>query len=173
MSSSNWVGIVAFDASHDCTAFSTGLASVDAWFPAKALPEQLAGRMVTHVCLDEDGGVVAFYSVKHIIVSLDGTSRRIQETEETGGMTTGLLIAQMGVRSDLQDNGMGTRVLHSAMKHSVTLHMGAPFKLLVVDAENPSLVSFYEHRGFAPLSNDLRMVMKMSAVRKVVAQLGA
>lgn len=130
--------------------------------------------MRTHVFTSHtEPHVVAFFSLKHIIVNLEGASRKMRDTAdaESGGATTGLLLAQMGVRSEAQGSGVGKRVVHHAMKVAATLHMQAAFRLMVVDAENAGLMGYYQQFGFTPLANDLRMVMKMSAVNRIVDEL--
>lgn len=77
----------------------------------------------------------------------------------------------MGVRTDLLGNGIGRCVVDQVLRVATDLHTHSTFRLLVVDAENPELVPYYEKYGFRPLTNDLRMVMKMSAVRKIVTGL--
>lgn len=159
--------------SHNTSVFASGLVSVDRWFCTSALAEQKAGRVRTHVLVSSEAEIVAFFSLKHIIVNLEGASRRMRDTAdgEPGGATTGLLLAQMGVRLEFQGGGIGRRVVGYAMKVAAALHLQAAFRLMVVDAENAGLVAYYQQFGFAQLANDLRMVMKMSAVNRVVAEL--
>lgn len=166
-----WSQVEALCGSHDISTFTTGLPSVDDWFESKALPEQNAGRVRTHLCLSPDGDIVAFYALKLIVVNVEGGSRKIRDTAEAGGSATGLLLAQMGVREDLHGRGAGSNVVRQVMKEASEQHHRASFRLLVVDAENPTLVPYYERFGFSQLAGDLRMVMKMSAVNKIVAQL--
>jgi len=168
-----WSSITLLDSSHDVLGFKTGLDSVDGWFCEKALNEQAAGRVSTHVCLSDQTEIMAFYALKHIIVNLEGSSRRLRDTAESGadGATTGLLLAQMGVRADLQGAGVGKCVVKQVLQVAADLHNQSAFRLLVVDAENPKLLPYYEKYGFTPLANDLRMVMKMSAVHEIVGGL--
>jgi predicted N-acetyltransferase YhbS len=165
---SAWSHVALLDSHHDISTFSTGLASVDQWFANNALPEQAAGRVRTHVCLSEANEIVAFFSLKHIIVTVEGASSILRQTAETAGATTGLLLAQMGVRTDLQGAGVGKQVIRQVMTVAANLHAQAPFRLLVVDAEHEGLVSYYRRLGFRRLTNDPRLVMKMSAVHKIL-----
>ncbi|OQQ21539.1 hypothetical protein A4U94_14490 [Prescottella equi] len=155
------------------SSFKTGLESVDDWFCNKALHAQKAGQARTHVCLSVETEIVAFFALKNIIVNLEGSTKTMQriaefKVEDAAGATTGLLIAQMGVRSGLQGAGMGKGVVRHVMKVASELHKQSTFHLLVVDAENTDLIPYYGKFGFRQLKNDLRMVMKMSAVHKVV-----
>jgi ribosomal protein S18 acetylase RimI-like enzyme len=166
-----WESVVQLDFTHDCDGFVTGLQSVDAWFPEKAIAEQISGRMATFVCLTANGEVVAFFSVKHNVVKLDGASNTMRATADIDGMASGLLLAKMGVRRDLQGAGLGKLLVRHVMVHAAEQHRAAPFRLLVVDAENEALLPFYSSFGFRQLTNDLRLVMKMSAVNRIVAEL--
>lgn len=138
------------------------------WVQTKAHSERESGRVGTHVCLAHNGDVLAFYAVKHIIVSLTGASRKMRDTAEADGVTTGLLLAQMGIREDHQGSGAGKLLMRHVLREAARLHADAPFKLLVVDAADVSLTSFYEGFGFAPLKGSYRMAIKMSAVRRAV-----
>jgi len=151
------------------STFTTGLLSVDKWFGANALDEQNAGRVRTHLCVSDNGDIVAFFALKHIIVSLEGTSSRLRQSGDANGQATGLLLAQMGVRSNLQGNGAGKQVVQQVFVVAATVLAQASFQLLVVDAESERLVPYYEQFGFRRLPNDRRLVMKMSAVHKLVS----
>lgn len=166
-----WSNVERLDASHDASQFRCGLESVDEWFWTQAL-DQLA-RVSTHVCLSAERDVLAFYSFRHIIVSLDGASNTMRRGAEVDGSSTGLLLAQMGVHVDHQGNGMGKALLRQAMRVAADLHDQAPFRLLVLDAENEGLVDFYQRVGFKPLAGDLRLVMKMSAVHRLLSGLAS
>lgn len=164
-----WSSVALLDRTHNLTGFSSGLTSVDDWFGGKALPEQTTGRVRTHVCLSPEDEIVAFFALKHINVNVENGSRAIRDTAEVGGVSTGLLLAQMGVHQKHQGNGVGKQVVGQVLRKASALHQDAAFRLLVVDAENSGLVPYYSKFGFKQLSGDLRMVMKMSAVNKAVA----
>lgn len=168
MTPAAWSSIATLDDTHDVSTFTTGVVSVDQWFQGKALDEQLAGRVRSHVCLGENLDIVAFFALKHIIVNVEGASSALRRSAEAGGAATGLLLAQMGVREDLRGVGIGKRVVRQVMMPAAALHAQASFRLLVVDAENESLVPYYMRYGFKPLANDVRLIMKMSAVHKIV-----
>ena len=176
MTGSHWASVELLSNTHDVSAFETGLRSVDEWFCKKALSAQKAGQISTHLCLSAESAVVAFYALKMIIVNLEGSSSKLRataefEVEDAAGATTGLLLAQMGVWSRLQGGGVGKAVVLHVMRVASELHKQSAFRLLVVDAENSGLIPYYEQYGFRLLANELRMVMKMSAVHAIVKEM--
>lgn len=78
------------------------------------------------------------------------------------------LLGKMGVRTNAQGNGCGTRVLHRAMYSAAEAARQIGSRLLVVDALTTDLVPWYEKRGFHKLpQNERRLACKMSEVREI------
>lgn len=159
------VPVVEIDSSAD---FVTGLNSVDEWFTNNARDEHVAGRVRTHCCLSDEHGLVAFFALRMITLTLTGASSSMQRLADSDGSAAALLLAQMGVRVDLQRNGYGKHALLEALRAAAEIHHQAGFRVLVVDAENDDLITFYEKFGFRRVSSDRRMIMKMSAVHKLL-----
>ena len=177
MTVATWSSVALLDDTHDISAFTTGLDTVDNWFHTHAQKRQSEGRIATHLCLSGEGQIIAFYSLKHILVNLTGESSKLRKTAEANtssaddpGWSTALLLALMGVRADLHGQGVGKHVVTHILQEAANLHRKSPFSLLIVDAENPKLVPFYEKYTFKLLNRDRRLGVKMSLVRRTAEQ---
>ena len=146
-------------------SFSCGETKFDDWLRGQARTAASRGECITHVCSDTFGVPVAFYTLSATAISPDKVSRSLQ-----GGLHGSIpatLLGKMGVRTNAQGNGCGTRVLHHAM-YSAEAAKQVGSRLLVVDALTTDLVPWYEKRGFHKLpQSERRLVCKMSEVRKI------
>lgn len=151
---------------HDLTEFRCGLESVDEWFQTKAMPNRkLVG---THLCLNEAEEIVAFFALKTIIVSTEGMTSQLR-AGSTEGQSIAILLCQMGVAEPWQDMGHGKRLLRLAMAEALEAHKRSPVQLFAVDAENESLVSFYQKPGLKQIPNTLRLLAPMKALEKALS----
>lgn len=167
-----WERIELHDEKHPIESFNCGLTSVDEWVRNSSLTQNNAGRIRTHICLDTWGTVVAFYALKHVIVDVTGGSKStLRLADGPGGQATGMLLAQMGVNSSHQSKGVGKAVVNAAIHSAVEANQQAAFRLFVVDAENDSLVPYYEKFQFKRLGDSRRLIMKMSTANKIVEAL--
>lgn len=150
-------------------SFSCGETRFDDWLRGQARTAASRGECITHVCLDDFGMPVAFYTLSATSISSDDVSKSLQ-----GGLHGSIpatLLGKMGVRTNAQGSGCGTRVLHHAMYSAAEAAKQVGSRLLVVDALTTDLVPWYEKRGFHKLpQSERRLVCKMSEVRKICSR---
>lgn len=148
------------------SVFECGHSAFDRWLRDSAHNAALRGECVVHVCIDKSGIPVAFFTLSATSINSDNLSRN-----QKGGMhgpIPATLLGKMGVRTDIQGNGCGTRVLHRAMKYALDSALIVSSRLLVVDALTTDLIPWYTKRGFKKLpSSERRLVCKMSDVEKI------
>ncbi|MGW9020194.1 GNAT family N-acetyltransferase [Leucobacter chromiiresistens] len=149
-------------------SFRCGLASVDSWLQEKAISARPNVR--TTIFKRANEVPVGFYAARTIVVNVEGATSAVRQGSDRDSLHIGFLLAQMGVREDLQGTGIGSLILREAMSSAARSYSEAPFGLFVVDAENENLISYYEKFGLKPLRNDLRLVAPM---RKIVKALSA
>lgn len=174
MSECPWTSIEKDDGGRDLSGFSCGLESVDEWIHQQPRPHK--GLIAIHLCLGEDDDVMSFFALKHISVStetLPDENKKLKRGASRDGRSVGLLLAQMGVRADLQGSGIGRATIRESMRKAVRIQEISPFQLFVVDAANEELVDFYRTFGFTRIGTTLRLATPMKAVCKVVDRLGA
>lgn len=161
-----WSAVEALDDDHDIGAFDCGRPTVDTWFQEKALANRHS--LSTHVCVDGDEVVRAFFALKTVIVPTDDLPKRFAKGAQSGYVAA-ILLAQMGVRTADQGSGQGAEVLATAMRKAVEAHDASRVQLFIVDAADSGLVPFYEKYGLRLIPGTLRLVATMSAIKKAVA----
>ena len=167
MSEPSWSTIELFDGDrHDITDFSCGRQSVDDWFLGKAASS--AGRLSTHVCLDDAGSVRGFYAMKNTIVETADLPRRYQQPE---GRAVGILLAQMGLHVDDQGAGAGRALLEAAMNTALEAHRRSVVQMFLLDVADgdEKLATWYETAGLTRVPNTFQMVAKMTLLERVEA----
>lgn len=146
--------------------FGCGVSAFDQWLLTSAHGASSRGECVAHICVDSNGMPVAFFTLSATSISPNDVSNKFR-----GGLhgpIPATLLGKMGVRTDIQGNGCGTRVLHHAMHYALRSAQFVSSRLLVVDALTVDLVPWYENRGFRRLPNaERRLVCKMSDVEKI------
>lgn len=161
-----WASICPLTIDHAITDFESGLESVDNWFRFRAINAQ--GRVSTHVCVGSDGEVLAFFALKMAAVSTEGYSKGMAKGAEDGVLVAVFLV-QMGLAKPLQGKGYGEELLLVALEKCLEVDAASSVGLVVLDAATEKLVPFYQKYGFTRIENQMRMVVKMSTLRKSLA----
>ena len=156
MTEAPWVEVQQLAARHDIADFVSGSDAVDEWFREKALAN--AHTSSTHVCLDDEGVVCGFFALRAVVANVSGLSSNLKRVGDTQGMAPAVLLAWMGLRESHRGGGHGQRLFVRAVQEAVTLYHTARVPLLVVDAINEDLVSWYEKLGLKRIPNSLRLV---------------
>lgn len=146
--------------------FFSGLESVDTWFRDQAWGARPHVR--THVC-DSEGVRVGCFALRLAIVEVTGLSSAIRAGSNEAGQSIAILLAQMGVEEGQQGLGHGRTLVREAMKAAAAVHAISPAQLFVVDAENESLVRFYESMGLRRIDGTFRLMTPMSRIVKALA----
>lgn len=148
--------------------FTTGLDSVDNWFRGSSLSEQNSKRVITWLCLADDGTVVGFFALKTVVLTQHPQASS-KARNYFDNNSTGVLIAQMGISEALQGRGLGKCLLGEAISYAVAAADIAATRVVVLDAATPELIGFYQKFGFKRLSaSSNRMYLPMSTARKIV-----
>ena len=146
--------------------FSCGETKFDQWLNSSARAAESRGECNVHICIDAYEVPVAFFTLSSTSIRPNSISNKLR-----GGMSVSIpatLLGKMGVRTDIQGNGCGTKVLHHAMSMALESSKLVSSRLLVVDALTTDLVPWYEARGFRKLPNqERRLVLKMSDVANI------
>ncbi|MGL5865754.1 MAG: hypothetical protein ACRCYX_07755 [Dermatophilaceae bacterium] len=161
MSAHLWTAVAELTDAAQIHGFTCGREPVDSWLHDRALAAR--PTVTTRVYLDENRGVVAFAATTMVIVVVAGGTSK-QRAGSRDGHSVGYLLAQMGVRSDCANHGIGKAVVKDVMRSATRAHAEAPFPLFVVDAADESLVGYYEQLGLRRLRDTLRLATPMRSV---------
>lgn len=163
-----WKRVEPLGEHHDKTAFSCGQVAIDHWLHDEALNQQRQGNISVWVCVGEQDRLCAFFASRvHVLsvpTSLSSTRRKYWGVNERG-FAPAFMIAKLGLDRALQGRGYGKVLLHEALRKCVEAADRAACKLIVVDALDDRLVSFYENQGFVPIEGR-RLILSVKAVRK-------
>lgn len=149
-------------AAHDLERFDSGEAETDLWLRSNALRAQRQGSARTRVLVQVgDARVFGFYAI-----APHNTHREDLPSAAAGGLRVvpGYLIAQLAVDRSLQGQGIGGDLLRDALETVVAAAGAVGGRLVVVDAVNEDVVTFYEHHGFVRVGSSLRLYAKISRV---------
>lgn len=152
---------------HELGRFRSGNATLDAWLHDHARRADRAGTGRTYVWMEETGAVVAYYTLAPHVV------RRSDIPAKTGrgspDAIPSILLARLALATSLQGEGWGSVLLVDALGVAVGAVRKAGGRIVVVDAVDDEAAGFYEHHGFAPVSdNPRRLVMKASDAAKTL-----
>jgi len=136
---------------------------MDEWVTTKARQAHAASTARVHVCIDDDGDVCALFATSFDSVA----AAEVSNTAARGrSVLPSLLLARFAVRSDLRGSGLGIALFHEVIRVCMAIDAGAPISLLIVDAKNERLASWYEGLGFARFKNaSLRLYMSAKKVK--------
>lgn len=173
-SSNGWDHIVPIDNidRSSIEGFTCGVTQFDTWLLRESRTAVARGECQVHVCVDDANSPVAFFTLSSTAINsadLSGSARGVIH-----GQIPATLLGKLGVRSDLAGRGLGTRTLHHAMRFALDASLKVSSRLLVVDALDENLISWYMKQGFVQLpSGGLRLVCKMSKIRSICNEMGA
>ncbi|WP_204793826.1 GNAT family N-acetyltransferase [Olsenella profusa] len=148
--------------------FSCGNVHLDRWIRSQAMKDCLCGLCSCHVCVASDRSVSGFFTL---------SPTAVRPVDVSSGMRGGIrrlpipayLIGRLGVRTVLQGNGLGSRLLIEALRIVRDLARMGGGRLVIIDAKSEELAQWYEHFGFTRLKdNPLRLAMKMKTVERLV-----
>lgn len=154
--------------SHDLTAFSCGVESLDRWLQTQAGRAAHSDTARTYVWTEPASHVVvAYYAI---------TPAQIRREELSRSMSGGVsvvpvyLLARLAVDQRLHGQGLGGQLLRDALEVIVSAASRAAGRLIVVDAIDDGAAAFYRHHDFRPVVGDPhRLVMKISTAREALS----
>lgn len=147
---------------HELGAFDCAVASLNQWLTGQARRAQAADTARTYVWADDEGSVVAYYSI---------APTQVFRSDLTGGLAGGYsvvpayLLARLALDRTLRGRGYGSDLLVDALTTVVHASGTGAGRLIVVDAIDDKAASFYRRHDFIPVGNSNRLVMKVSTAR--------
>lgn len=145
--------------------FECGEEQIDAWVARYAAQARSRGTAVVYVTypVSEDGpgeSVAGFYTI---------SAHSVQRRETQAGWLTrntpqhipAILLGMLAVDKRHAGKGVGASLLQDAISRSRELSDMLGVKVLVVDALNPQVASFYEKFGFRPVNDRGAMALSL------------
>lgn len=136
--------------------------------------QQKRGECNVYVFLESDGtSIIGYYTLTP--TTLEITDLPIKLNKQYGRNTLGCtLLGMLAVHRDYEGKGLGRILIFDAMKRVISqTEVGASSAHLVLDADNPELVAWYEKLGFVPTtSNPMRLYMPFAKIEAVLKAAG-
>jgi GNAT superfamily N-acetyltransferase len=149
---------------HNLARFDCTEPSLNMWLAEHARRAQLAGTSRTYVWTPEGSDdVVAYYSI---------APTQVERAGLTGGQAGGFsivpayLLTRFALDRSIQGQGLSDDLLLDAVEVITKAASAAGGRLIVVDAINSRVATYYHRRGFHPIKGDaLRLVMKVETAK--------
>ena len=155
----------ALNAKHEIENFDCGVEVLDTWLKDHALTSQKKRTARTFVWHNGNQEVVAYFSLSAHTIQREDLPNKIAHGSPS--KIPAILLGKLALDKKLQDTGLGSELLHSALSIGcdATQYIGA--RLFVVDALNEEVGEFYKHYGFKEcLNTSLRLARKISDIQK-------
>ncbi|MBS2009691.1 MAG: GNAT family N-acetyltransferase [Cyanobacteria bacterium SZAS TMP-1] len=154
---------------HNLELFDCGKEPLNTWLKKYALQSQASGHTKTRVLVEENTVVIGYYSYNVISVEHeDSTPERVKKGLARHAIPV-FLIARLALDSRHQGQGLGTRLLVSALKGAAAITEAVPIRAVVVDALDDEAKAFYQRFDFESFPADqLRMWLLMKDLLKTL-----
>lgn len=160
--------LAPLDRGFDLSGFDCGEPVYNSWLTDTAVRAHESGSSRVYVLLEQSGsapeGVVGYFAICPTTVVRDAMPKPLQR-----GMlraTPGWLLAKLALDTWLRGGQWGRQLLREALEVVLDAAERGGGVVIVVDADNEHLVSFYARNGFISTGGeDLRMFVKVATVR--------
>jgi GNAT superfamily N-acetyltransferase len=160
-----------FDPSaHDVEDFHSGEDSLDDWIKTQAVSATLRGTARVWVWIDEDGRVVAYYSLSAHKVTREAVPSRLGR----GGPREipAILLGRLALVGELQGQGLGVELVADAVHRVAGVARTVGVRLLVVEALNERIARFYGDVGFRRVPGSLLLVQRVVDLAAAIDEAG-
>ncbi|HEY9676769.1 MAG TPA: GNAT family N-acetyltransferase [Drouetiella sp.] len=152
----------ALSKDHNLDFFDCGKAPLTDWLKKFAWQNQVAQHAKTMVIAESNKVVIGYYSYNVISVEHeDATPPRVKKGLAHHPIPI-FLIARFAISTNYQGQGLGSRLMRTALLGAVSITETVPIRAVVVDAIDADAKGFYSSFDFEPYPADsLRMWLLM------------
>lgn len=136
---------------HARERFSCGQPDLDSWFRLRASQDEKRNIARVFVAVDNDLGVVGFYSLSSLSLSLNHLPQQIAHKLPRYDAIPAALIGRLARDERVRGQGVGELLLADAMHRVVGVGRSIAVFAIVVDAKDEHAVAFYQSFGFQAL----------------------
>lgn len=142
------VVIEALGKQHDRTRFTCGQADLDAWFRQRAGQDERRNVARVFIAVDDDLGVVAFYSLSAFTLVLDDLPGEVARKMPRHDAIPAALIGRLARDERVRGRGIGDLLLADAVMRILGVGRTLAVFAIVVDAKDERAARFYGAFGF-------------------------
>jgi ribosomal protein S18 acetylase RimI-like enzyme len=133
---------------HDRTEFSCGQPELDDWFRQRASQDDRRNVARVFVAIDDDLGVVGFYSLSSFTLALENLPDQIARKLPRYDAIPAALIGRLARDERARGRGVGELLMADAVRRILSASRSMAVFAIVVDAKDDRASSFYESFGF-------------------------
>ncbi len=154
---------------HDRAAFNSGRREVDDWLHRSARQAHEKRASSTHVLLDDRGVIAGFYTLA--MGEIDFGLLPPEEAKKLPKRALPVVtIAWLGLRADLQRQGLGERLLAAALAHCHRVSVEIGFVAVLIDALDADIRAYYERFDFQALpGHPLKLFLSAKLLEAIAA----
>ncbi len=155
---------------HDRSSFDCGVPELNDYLAKRARKEMSAGLAVCCVAslASQPQQVLGFYTLSAAVIVRtllpDSLTRKLPRYREMPAT----LLGRLAVAKVAQRQGLGGRLLVSAMSRALQASEQVASWALVTDPKDQTAVEFYRKMGFSPL-DDSRMFLPMTEIKMILS----
>lgn len=151
---------------HDRARFSCGQPDLDGWFRLRASQDEKRNIARVFVAVDDDIGVIGFYSLSSLSLSLDHLPEQIAHKLPRYDAIPAALIGRLARDERVRGQGVGELLLADAIHRVLGAGRSIAVFAIVVDAKDERAAAFYQAFGFQtfPLRPDRLFLLTATAV---------
>jgi GNAT superfamily N-acetyltransferase len=138
---------------HDRSAFSCGVAELDAWFHQRAGQDDRRNVARVFVAVDDQRGVVGFYSLSSFTLALTDLPPEHAKRLPRYDAIPAALIGRLARDERVRGAGIGDLLLADAVRRVLGAARSLAVFAIVVDAKDEPAARFYRNFGFTPFPN--------------------
>lgn len=148
---------------HDRSAFSCGQQDLDDWFRRRASQDEKRNVARVFVAVDDELGVVGFYSLNSYTLALTDLPQEIAKKLPRYDAIPAALIGRLARDVRARGRDVGELLLADAVRRILGAGRSLAVFAIVVDAKDERAADFYRGFGFRPFpSRPLRLFLLTS-----------
>ena len=133
---------------HDRARFSCGQPDLDDWFRLRAGQDEKRNVARVFVALDAELGVIGFYSLSSLSLSLENLPQEIAHKLPRYDSIPAALIGRLARDERVRGQGVGELLLADAIRRILGASRSIAVFAIVVDAKDDQAADFYKAFGF-------------------------
>jgi ribosomal protein S18 acetylase RimI-like enzyme len=157
--------IAALDAAvHDRSRFSSGTPALDRYLREQVSQDIRRRVAACFVALADELRIAGYYTLATASVPLLHLPDELRRKLPRYGSVPAIRMGRLAVDSAFKGQGLGSALLINALRRAASAEI--PAAVLVVDAKDGQVASFYQHHGFIALSDSpLTLFLPLASVR--------
>ena len=155
---------------HDREGFDCGVGALNEYLSKRARKDVASGVAACFVATEEEGGsrIAGYYTLSAATIERASLPEKLLKKLPRYPQLPATLLGRLAVSVNLRGQGLGTRLLFSAMRRSADAAADVASIALVTDPKDEAAASFDQRFGFEPLTPQ-RMFLPMRAVAELLS----